>query len=175
MEYTAEALLSEVQGDFLGRHTPPTDYLLSEYAALLTSLVLSLPGSDGECVLTAENGKLPTDIAPQQVRRVFCGETELLRGSAALLALLPSAPVYCPTADGIAVNTDGEHTVYYRKLPAATLTEPFPLDIRYLPMMRAYLAHRTCLYIGDTVGADVYGAEYNRMLADFQAENGVRV
>lgn len=174
MEYTAETLLAEVQGDFTGRHTPPTDYLLSEYAALLRSLVFALPESDAVCTLTPADGVLVTDITPPQVRRVLSDGIELVRGSRTLLDLLPRAALYCPTEGGIFVTVTDPCTVYYRKAPAVALSDAFPLDCRYIPLVRAYLSHRACLYIGDTVGADVYGAEYNRLLADFKAENGVQ-
>lgn len=174
MEYTAESLLAEVQGDFTGRHMPPIEYLLSEYAALLTSLVFALPESDAACTLSPVDGVLVADITPPQVRRVLSDGVELVRGSRTLLDLLPHAALYCPTEDGIRVTVSGECTVYYRKAPLTGLADSFPLDCRYIPLVRAYLSHRACLYIGDTVGADVYGVEYNRLLADFKAENGVQ-
>lgn len=175
MQYTAEQLITEAQGNFTGGLVPPTEYLLSEYTLLVRSLCLLLPGSDAQCTLTPADGKLETDLSPAQIRRVFCGEDELLRGSEALLALLPDAKLYAPTADGIAVSVTEGCTVYYRALPDVSLAAAFPLDARYVPLARAWLCHRAFLYAGDFESADAFGTEYNRLLADFKAENGVTV
>lgn len=173
--YTTEMLLREVQSDLGDAQMPPEDYLLSEYTALLRSLVFLLPAPDASCTLMPTDGMLETELCPAQVRRVFSDGRELLRGSMTLLRLLPSHAVFCPTEDGIAVTVASPCTVYYRKAPATDLADAFPLDVRFLPMVRAYLLHRACVYVGDGVGADMHSAEYNRMLADFKAENGVRV
>lgn len=173
--YTAEDLLREVQSTLGEGRMPPDGYLLSEYAALLRSLIFLLPAPDANVTLAPEDGMLATDLCPAQVRRVFTEGRELLRGSLILMRLLPSHPVFCPTEKGIAVSVDTPCTVYYRAAPAVGLTDAFPLDVRYLPMVRTYLLHRACVYVGDSVGADTYCTEYNRMLADFKAENGVRV
>lgn len=171
----ARNLIGSVQNEHSGTLQPPEDYLLEEYYALLVKLTLALPGSDANLTLLPEDGKLVCDLVPAQVRRVFCGEDELLRGSAELLALLPHAPLYCPMAGGIAVNTDAECTVYFRTLPEYGLDATFPFAAQYIPMMRAYLRHRACLYLGDFEGANAYGGEFNRMLEEFKAENGVTV
>ena len=172
--YTAKKLLAEVQTDLGDGCTPPTDYLHSEYVALLTALVCSLPAADASVTLTPADGRLATELSASQIRRVLAGKRELLRGSGTLLHLLPHAPIYAPDADGIAVNVSVPCTVYYRRAPATGLDDPFPLEIRYLPLVRAYLRHRACLYTGDLMGADAFCTEYNRLLAEFRTENGVQ-
>ncbi len=172
--YTTEDLLREVQNDLGEGRIPPDDYLLSEYTAFLRSLVFSLPGADAVCLLTPADGVLHTDLCPAQVRRVLTENRELFRGSCTLMRILPHRGIYCPTEEGILVTVTEDCTVYYRKTPATDLADAFPLDIRYLPLVRAYLLHRACLYVGDSVGADMHAVEYNRLLDAFRAENGVR-
>lgn len=170
---TARELILEVQNEYNGTLQPPEDYLYAEYYALLAKLTLLLPGSDAEITLTPVDGKLICDLVPVQVRRVFSGESELLRGSAALLSLLPQTPLYHPVAGEIAVTVHTPCTVHYRRLPEDNADAEFPLAPLYLPLMRAWLCHRACLYLGDTERGDAFGAEFNRMLAEYRAENGV--
>ena len=172
---TARELILEVQNEQSGILEPPEDYLYAEYYALLAKLTLLLPGSDAEVTLTPVEGKLICDLVPMQVRRVFTGETELLRGSAALLSLLPQTPLYHPVAGEIAVTVDTPCTVRYRRLPVDAIDAEFPLSMMYLPLVRAWLCHRACLYLGDYTRADAFGAEYNRMVEEYKAENGVTV
>ena len=174
---TAEALIGEIQSGFAPDFTPPTEYLLSEYNMLLRALYLLLPGSDGSVTLTPTDGKLVCGLIPEQIRRVFAGERELLRASQTLYDALEGEGVYCPTEDGIAVGVSEDCTVYYRTLPTVltelTAAECIPLDLRYLPLLRAWLCHRAYLYLCDFDSADALSTEYNRLLADFKAENGV--
>lgn len=172
---TARELILEVQNEQSGILEPPEDYLYAEYYALLAKLTLLLPGSDAEITLTPVDGKLICDLVPMQVRRVFTGETELLRGSAALLSLLPQTPLYHPVAGEIAVTVDTPCTVRYRRLPDDDADADFPLSPVYLPLVRAWLCHRACLYLGDYARADAFGTEYNRMVGEYKAENGVTV
>ena len=177
MQMTAGELLAEIQSGFASEFTPPTAYLLSEYNMLLRSLCLLLPGSDAEVLLTPTDGKLVTELLPEQIRRVFAGERELLRASPSLYAVMEGEGVYCPTEEGVLVGSDEDCTVYYRALPTVltemTVTENIPLDLRWLPLLRAWLCHRAHLYLGDFDSADAFGTEYNRLLADYKAENGV--
>ena len=177
MPMTAEELFTEIQGGFAPDFTPPTAYLLSEYNMLLRSLYLLLPGSDADVTLTPTDGKLETELLPEQIRRVFAGERELLRASPSLYAVMEGEGVYCPTEEGVLVGSDEDCTVYYRALPTVltemTVTENIPLDLRWLPLLRAWLCHRAHLYLGDFDSADAFGTEYNRLLADYKAENGV--
>ncbi len=179
MQTTADELITDIQSGFTADFTPPTEYLLDEYNMLLRSLYLLLPGSDASVVLTPEDGKLACTLLPEQIRRVFAGERELLRVSSPLYTVLAGDGVYCPTEEGIAVGTGEACTVYYRTLPPIltmmTATEKIPLDMRFLPLVRAWLCHRAYLYLCDFSGADAFGAEYNRLLADYKAENGVSV
>lgn len=177
MSMTAEELVGEIQSGFASDFTPPTEYLLSEYNMLLRALYLLLPGSDASVALTPTDGKLVCGLIAEQIRRVFAGERELLRASHALYVVMEGDGVYCPTEEGILVGTDEVCTVYYRTLPTVltelTAAENIPLDLRYLPLLRAWLCHRAYLYLCDFDSADAFGAEYNRLLADFKAENGV--
>lgn len=177
MQMTVQALLDEVRSGFSTEFTPPDAYLLSEYNALLRSLQLLLPASDASVVLTPADGKLETDLVPEQVRRVFCGERELLKVSKTLFDVMGDERLYCPTEEGILVAVRDDCTVYYRTLPTEVTEQTaganIPLDARYLPLVRAWMQHRTYLYFGDFDSADAYGAEYNRLLADYKAENGV--
>ena len=177
MPMTAEELLGEIQSGFIPDFMPPTAYLLSEYNMLLRSLYLLLPGSDASVTLTPTDGKLMCELACEQIRRVFAGERELLCASPALYAVLEGDGVYCPTEEGILVGADEDCTVYYRTLPTVltemTATQNIPLDLRYLPLVRAWLCHRAYLYLCDFDSADAFGSEYNRLLADYKAENGV--
>ena len=177
MSMTAETLLSEIQSGFASDCTPPTEYLLSEYNMLLRSLYLLLPGADASITLTPTDGRLAAELAAEQIRRVFCGERELLCVSHAVFDVLGDSGVYCPTEEGIYVRTDADCTVYYRTLPTAlteqTLTASVALDLRYLPLVRAWLCHRAYLWLCDFDSADAFGTEYNRLLADYKIENGV--
>ena len=176
--YTAEQLITEAQGYFTGGLVPPTEYLHSEYGMLIRTLASQIAGADLCSTVTPADGKLLLSPAPAEIYRVFCGEDELLRGSAALLAVLPEAKLYAPTKEGALVTVQEPCTVYYRAVSAeadVSLTAAFPLDGRYVPLVRAWLCHRAFLYAGDFSGADVFGTEYNRLLDDFRAENGVTV
>lgn len=177
MQMTVDELLTEIQSGFAPDFTPPTEYLLSEYNMLLRSLYLLLPGSDASVTLMPTDGKFVCELIPEQIRRVLAGDRELLRASRALYDVMEGDGVYCPTEEGILVGTDGDCTVYYRTLPTVLTylspTEAIPLDVRYLPLVRAWLCYRAYLYLCDFDSADAFGTEYNRLLADFKAENGV--
>ena len=174
---TVDELLTEIQSGFAPDFTPPTAYLLSEYNMLLRSLYVLLPDSDASITLAPADGVLSADLVPEQIRRVFAGERELLRASKTLFDVVEGDGMYCATEDGILVAGATECTVYYRALPKIiteqTILSQIPLDLRYLPLVRAWLCHRAYLYLGDFDSADVFGTEYNRLLADYKAENGV--
>ena len=177
MKTTVSELLAEIQSGFAPDFTPPTAYLLSEYNMLLRSLYLLLPGSDAARTVSPTEGKLVCEISPAQIRRVFADACELLCASKALFDILDGEGAYCLSDEGILVGTKEDCTVYYRTLPVEiteqTSTASIPLDLRYLPLVRAWLLHRAYLYLGDFDSADAYGTEYNRLLADYKAENEV--
>ena len=178
MQKTVGDLISEVQTAFAGAFSLPTEFLLSEYNAFARALHLQLPGHDAEQTVTAQDGMLRTELCPEQIRRVYVGEQELLRASAALLTLL-DAPLYAVTQDGILVRGGGEHRICYRTLPAPVTADtagqtPLPFDLCELPLLRAYLFRRAYLYVGDSECASVSGAEYEKLLAAYRAAHGVR-
>lgn len=177
-DITVGELLSQVQNAFLPALEIPQAYLLCEYNALLRALYLSLPGGDETQKIEAADGLLPILGSPARVRRVFFGDRELLRGSPALLDVLPDYPLFCPVSGGLRVPYDGEYTLLLRSLPAAltsaeAATCVVMLENEDVPMMRAYLFHRAYLYAADGACANLYGAEYNRLLEEFRRVRGV--
>ena len=177
-DITVEELISQVQNAFLPALEIPKAYLLCEYNALLRALYLSLPGGDETEKIEAENGLLPLSGSPARVRRVFFGDRELLHASPALLGVLPDYPLFCPAPGGLQVPYDGEYTLLLRALPAAVTSADAAscavmLENEDVPMMRAYLFHRAYLYAADGACANLYGAEYNRLLEEFRRARGV--
>ena len=138
-----------------------------------------LPTADKSVTLAASDGRINVELLPEQIRRVFYDECELMAASSTLISLLPEAKLYRAAEDGVYVTVDGDCTVYYRDLPAdvtdAMANEAkIPLDVRYIPLLRAWLMRFVCLYVGDFDGANAYGEEYNRYLDEYIRENGVR-
>lgn len=171
-------IIYEITLAFDSKLAPPKEYILSEYNSLIQSLLLMLPDSDGVLKVTPSDGCIETELSAVQVKKVFCGENELLRVSDSLRTVLSCGRLYTPADKKIFVTEEGECTVYYRVLPAEVDTETvgsadFPLDTRYIPLVRAWLWHRTYVYLGDFESANVYAEEYNRMLELYKAENGV--
>ena len=172
-------LIYEITLEFADRTAPSTDYLLTEYNTLINRLLLMLPESDGTLCITPEDGILKTELRAVQIRRVLCGTDELLRASDTLFSLLPSGRLYAPHDGSIAVTVNKECTVFYRALPEDADSDnytniEFPLDTRYIPLVRAWLWYKTYLYFGDYDSAKVHFEEYERLLTDYRAENGVR-
>lgn len=171
-------LLDEIIDAFADSFTLQKDLLLGEYNRLAASLALLCPVPDAKLTVTAEDGRIACALTPAQYRRVFFGERECLRASAAMLALLPDFPLYAPDESGASVTLDGDCTVYYRALPAAVRasdadTTDIATDERFLPMLRAALMRSAYLYIGDTDAAKEYDALYARELAAYKKEIGV--
>ena len=172
-------LINEVCKGFEGDFFPSEEHILAEYNNVVRALWLLIPESDVSVSMTASGGKLECDISPCCIRRVFCGEYELLKASRELIALMPEARLYCPCEDGIFVTVNGECTVFYRSMPnEVSLIEAentkVPFGNEYLPLIKAWLMRSVHLYVGDFEGADAYGNEYNRLLEDFKRENGVK-
>ena len=175
---TVGALIAEVKNAFLPAIEIPEMYLLCEYNALLRALYLSLPGGDTSETAEAEAGLLPISGTPSRVRRVFFDGRELLCASPALLDVLPEYPLVCPAPGGLQVPYDGTYTLLLRSLPAAVTaadmaSSAVALEDEDIPMMRAYLFHRAYLYAADGACANLYGAEYNRLLEEFRRAKGV--
>ena len=171
-------LISEIISSFENSIAPDTDYILTEYNSLIRTLLLMLPDSDGVMEVTAVDGEAVTDLSPLQIKRVFYKSNELLRASDTLRTLLPGGMLYTPKDGKISVTVNGECRVFYRTLPndvnAENLeTADFPLDLGYIPLVRAWLLHRVYLYVGDTDSANTYAEEYNRLLDEYKYENGV--
>lgn len=172
-------LIYEIENEFTDYTAPPENYLISEYNSLIKRLLLILPESDGSLVATPENGIIETDLSAMQVRRVLCGDGELLRASETLFELLPGGRLFCPRDKSIAVTVDKECKVFYRKLPVDVDKDnlsgtSFPLDKRYIPLVRAWLWYKTYLYVGDFDSAKPYYEEYERLMVLYRDENGVR-
>ena len=171
-------LLDEIVDAFADSFTLQKDFLLGEYNRLAASLALLCPVPDAALTVAASNGRIACALAPAQYRRVFCGERECLRASAAMLSLLPDFPLYTPDESGAAVTLDGDYTVYYRALPDAVSendadTTDIATDERFLPLLRAALMRSAYLYIGDTDAAKELDAAYTRELAAYKKEIGV--
>ncbi|MBE6680066.1 MAG: hypothetical protein E7598_06050 [Ruminococcaceae bacterium] len=176
---TVNELVLEVSGNFEGEFFPNYSYLVCEYNRIIRTLLLMLPCADASVTLTPKDGKIDAKLLPEQVRRVFCDECELMAASGTLFSLMPEAKLYHAADDGIYVTVNGECTVFYRSLPpdvtdVDTLEAQFPLDARYIPLVRAWLMRSVYLYVGDFDGANAYGEEYNGYLDLFKRENGVR-
>lgn len=177
---TVNELVLSVMGNFEGEFFPNYSHLVEEYNRIIRTLFLLLPTADKSVTLIAEDGKISADLLPEQVRRVFFDECELMAASSTLISLLPEAKLYRAANDGIFVTVDGECTVYYRDLPAdVTDVEAqeaeVPLNSRYIPLLRAWLNRFVYLYVGDFEAANAYGEEYNSYLEEYKRENGVRV
>ena len=168
-------ILSEIANDA----DVSEEYLISEYNSLIRTLHLMLPESDGVLTSVASDGIIETTLLKEQVRRVIYKDSELLRASDTLRTLLPNGRLFTPADNRIFVTVRGECKVFYRSLPEEVKREnldntEFPFAGAYIPLMRAWLWHRTYLYIGDFDSADVYSDEFNRLLDVFCAENGVQ-
>lgn len=175
---TVNELILEAMGNFEGEFFPNFSYLVAEYNRIIRSLFLILPSADASVSLTPTDGKIETKLLPEQIRRVFCDECELMPASSTLLSLMPEAKLYHAAYDGIYVTTDEECTVYYRALPAdvtdvEALDATVPLDGRYIPLVRAWLVRSVYIYVGDFDSANAYGEEYNGYLDEYKRENGV--
>lgn len=175
---TVGALLDDIIDAFADSFTLQKDFLLGEYNRLAASLALLSPVPDARLTAAAKDGRINCALAPAQYRRVFCGERECLRASAAMISLLPDFPLYAPDESGMAVTLGGEYTVYFRALPEAVSetaadTTDIATDERFLPLLRASLMQSAYLYIGDTDSADEYDALYARELAAYKKEIGV--
>lgn len=170
-------LINEVTSGFEGELFPSTAYLVAEYNRIIRSLLLILPTHDASITVSVKDKKLECELSPEQIRRVFCGDGELLRASRTLLDLMPEAKLYHVTSDGVYVTVSNDCTVYYRTLPdevSVTDTETeIPLDMRYIPLIRAWLIRSVYLYVGDFDSSNAYSEEYNRLLEEFKSENGV--
>lgn len=171
-------LINEIISAFQNSLAPDAEYLLTEYNSLIKTLLLMLPEGDGIMDVTAESGEAVTDLSPLQIKRVFYKNSELLRASDTLRTLLPSGMLYTPKDGKILVTVNGECRVFYRTLPDEVSSEnletaDFPLDLGYIPLVRAWLWHRVYLYVGDTESANTYAEEYNRLLDEYKYENGV--
>ena len=180
MSKKVNEFLSEIENSFGGDMTPPFDYLLCEYNRIVSALLLMLPTADRSQKFTSADGRIESGLLPRQIKRVFCGESEFLCGSAHLVALLPDADLYCAAEDAIHVTRDGEFTVFYRDIPPAlssgdTLSATVPLDSEFELLVRAYLEKCAFFYLGDYESADACATEYNRRLEDFKASYGVAV
>lgn len=172
-------LINEISNGFEGEFFPSYAHLLNEYNALIRTLLLMLPTADANMLLPVYDGRLEVDISPSQIRRIFCGESELLAASKTLISLMPEAMLYNASDDGIFVTVSGDCTVYYRSLPKElseieALSAQIPLDARYIPLLRAWLTRCVYLFVGDFESANSYGEEYNLRLEDFKRENGVK-
>ena len=173
---TVAELLCEIQSGFSPEFTPSRAYLLSEYNMLIRFLYLR-NGAESVKSETPVNGCIAADLLPEQILRVCIGEQQLLAASRSLYDLMEGEGVYAATAQGLLVAGAGPYTVYYRALPEAvteeTVETEIPLDLRHLPLVRAWMLHRAYLYLADFDSADAYGAEYNRLLALCTPENEV--
>ena len=175
---TVNELVLSGMDNFEGEFFPDFSYLVAEYSRIIRTLFLMLPTADKSVTLTASDRRIECELLPEQIRRVFCDECELMPASSTLISLLPEAKLYRAAEDGIYVTVDGDCTVYYRDLPAdvedveAKATK-IPLDARYIPLLRAWLTRSVYLYVGDFDGANAYGEEYNRYLDEYKRENGV--
>ena len=172
-------LIYEIRNEFTDYTAPSENYLLSEYNSLIKRLLLMLPESDGVLTAVPENGIIETDLSAAQVRRVLCEDSELLRASETLFALLPSGRLFCPREKSIAVSVDKECKIFYRTLPKdvekdTLSTAVFPLDKKYIPLVRAWMWYKTYLYVGDFDSAKPYYEEYERLMALYRDENGVK-
>ena len=177
---TVNELILSVTESFDGEFFPNYSNLVEEYNRIVRTLVLLLPTADKSITLTAEEGRIKCDLLPEQVRRVFFEECELMAASSSLMAILPEAKLYRADADGIFVTVDGECTVYYRDLPAEVKDvyakdAKIALDARYIPLLYAWLMRFVCLHVGDFDSANAYGEEYNAYLKEYKRENGVTV
>ncbi len=177
---TVNELVLEIMGNFEGEFFPNFSHLVAEYNRIIRTLFLLLPTADKSVTLVAEDGKIECELLPEQIRRIFFDECELMAATSTLISLLPEAKLYRAAEDGIYVTVSGDCTVYYRDLPAEitdveALETKIPLDSRYRPLLRAWLMRFVCLYVGDFDGANAYGEEYNRYLDEYMRENGVRV
>ena len=175
---TVNELVSEVIGNFEGEFFPDYSYLVAEYNRIIRQLFLILPAADKSVCKTPVEGKILCDLLPEQIRRVFCGDFELMSASFSLLSLMPEAKLYHAANDGIYVSTEGECTVHYRSLPeevsdVQSLEAIIPIDQRYIPLIRAWLMRTVYVYVGDFDSANAYSAEYNRYLEEYKKENGV--
>ena len=175
---TVNELVLEVIGNFEGEFFPSFSYLVSEYNRIIRSLHLLLPSANASVSIEVKDGKLESEILPEQIRRIFSDECELMAASSTLITLMPEARLYHATDDGIYVTVCGECTVYYRALPKAlddteAMEEKIALDEKYVPMLRAWLLRSVYLYVGDFESANAYAAEYNEYFDDFKRENGV--
>lgn len=173
-------LINEITSSFENSLPPSVDYIVTEYNSLIKTLLLMLPDSDGVLKVTSDGGVLQTGLSAHQIKRVLSKNNELLRASDTLRSILPTGMLYTPKDNHICVTVSGECTVFYRVLPddvtAADLdAAEFPLDSRYIPLLRAWLWHRVYLYVGDADSANVYAEEFNRLLEEYKAENGVAV
>ena len=173
-------LINEIVNGFEGEFFPNHTQLVNEYNQLIRTLLLMLPSADASVLLPVYDGKLEADISPSQIRRVFCGDKELLCASKTLVELMPEAMLYNASEDGITVTVNGDCTVYYRSLPKElspvdAISAEIPIDARYIPLLRAWLLRSIHIYVGDFDGANAYGEEYNTLLEDFKRENGVAI
>ena len=180
MNKKVNELITEITSLFEGTFENLYEHLLCEYNKIVRSLLLMLPFSDSKITLTAVDGKIETELLPCQVKRVFYGESELLRATMELVTLLPDAKLYHAAEDGIYVTVDGECTVFYRDIPKPltsgdALTEVVPCDAAFALIVRTYLERCAYFYIGDYDSADACAAEYNRCLEDYKLKNGVAV
>ena len=172
-------LIYEIIHEFTDPIVPSVEYLLTEYNTLVNRLLLMRPESDGTVCIVPEDGILKTELRAAQIKKVMCDGGELLRASDTLRELLPNGRLYTPRDGSIAVTVNKECTVLYRALPSDADSDnytniEFPLDTRYIPLVRAWLWYKAYLYIGDYDSAKVYFNEYERLLADYCSENGVR-
>ena len=175
---TVNELVLEVICNFEGELYPDFSYLVAEYNRIIRTLFLLLPTADESVTLTAADGKIECELLPEQIRRVFCDECELMQASSTLLSLMPEAKLYHAAHDGLYVTVEGECAVHYRSIPKEVsdidaATAALPIDARYIPMLRAWLSRSVYLYVGDFECANAYGEEYNRYLEEYKRENGV--
>lgn len=177
---TVGALLREADAAFADSFTLPNGFLTDAYNRIAADYALSLPTADRKMTALARNGNIGTDIVPAQYRRVFCGDTECLRGTETLCALLPDFPIYAPNDTGNATVTgDGTYTVYYRSLPdavtAANADTALPVGgERAVPYLRAKLFAAVYRHIGDRDAADACEADAARARAALEAAHEVR-
>ncbi|MBQ6892643.1 MAG: hypothetical protein IJN48_00410 [Clostridia bacterium] len=178
MNITVSTLIDEIISYFEGTLVPSYDYLLCEYNRIVRELLIMLPSSDASVTLMPVGGKLECNILPRQIKRVFFGDSELLRASRELVGLLPEAKLYHAADDGIYVTVNSECTVCYRLLPNAlsdveSLSAIIPGDDTFILLVRKHLERCAYMHVGDYDSADACAVEYNSLLEDYKRANGV--